>query len=500
MRIATAGLMHEANTFSVVPADLAQWQRAGILEGSDLVRQYATAQATLSGFLALGESDPQVDVVPLVSSKITPMGTITTEAFEHLVGRMLQMLQDQGPWDGVLLALHGAAVAEEFPDADGEILRRVREVVGPDTPIGVTLDMHANISAQMVANADVMTVYQTNPHVDARAQALRAGELIRDAIAGRVRPTTALEMIPVAINILRQGTDDFPMRDLLRIAREAEQEPGVLSISVVEGYPYADVAEMGMSIVVITDDDATQASRIAASLAQHTWEMREEFLGDAAGVEEALRHAAAAERFPVVLLDTGDNVGAGSPADSTHLLAAAQRLGVREVFISLCDPESVQACVGAGVGAEVSLAVGGKTDALHGEPVSVRGRVRVLTDGKWEDPGATHGGFRFFDTGTSALVRTDDGHDVLLTSRPQGTVSLQQLRAVGLEPTEQRIIIAKGVNSPRAAFEPIAAEMVYVATPGVTSADLSTFHYTRRRSMYPFEADLAWAPGQPAEV
>lgn len=197
---------------------------------------------------------------------------------------------------------------------------------------------------------------------------------------------------------------------------------------------------------------------------------------------------------------SNDNVGAGSPADSTHLLAAAQRLGVREVFISLCDPESVQACVGAGVGAEVSLAVGGKTDALHGEPVSVRGRVRVLTDGKWEDPGATHGGFRFFDTGTSALVRTDDGHDVLLTSRPQGTVSLQQLRAVGLEPTEQRIIIAKGVNSPRAAFEPIAAEMVYVATPGVTSADLSTFHYTRRRSMYPFEADLAWAPGQPAEV
>src|SRR5690625_2274578 len=145
MRIATAGLMHEANTFSEVPADLAQWQRAGILEGSDLVRQYATAQATLSGFLALGESDPQVDVVPLVSSKITPMGTITTEAFEHLVGRMLQMLQDQGPWDGVLLALHGAAVAEEFPDADGEILRRVREVVGPGTPLRVTLGELAHL-------------------------------------------------------------------------------------------------------------------------------------------------------------------------------------------------------------------------------------------------------------------------------------------------------------------------------------------------------------------
>ena len=493
MRIATAGLMHEANTFSAVPADLAQWERAGILEGAQIIEQYATAQATVSGFLAL-DHHADVEIVPLLSSKITPMGPITAEAFEHLVDRMLQLLKDQGPWDGVLLALHGAAVAEEFPDADGEILRRVREVVGPDTPVGVTLDMHANISPQMVAHADVMTVYQTNPHVDARGQALRAAELIRDTVAGRVRPTTSLEMIPVAINILRQGTDDFPMRDLLSAAREAEQESGVLSISVVEGYPYADVPEMGMSIVVITDDDAAQAERIAASLAQQTWDMREEFLGAASGVEEALRHADSAEHFPVVLLDTGDNVGAGSPADSTHLLAAAQRLGVRELFISLCDPESVQACVAAGVGAEIELSVGGKTDDLHGQPVTVRGRVRVLTDGKWEDPGATHGGFRFFDTGTGALLRTEDGHDVLLTSHPQGNVSLQQLRAVGLEPTQQRIIIAKGVNSPRAAFEPIAAEMIYVATPGVTSADLSTFRYTNRRPMYPFQADVDWSP------
>jgi microcystin degradation protein MlrC len=195
----------------------------------------------------------------------------------------------------------------------------------------------------------------------------------------------------------------------------------------------------------------------------------------------------------VVLLDTGDNVGGGSPADSTHLLAAAQRLGVRGLFHSLCDPQAVQECITAGVCATVELAVGGKTDDRHGRPVNVRGTVRLLSDGTWEDPGSTHGGFRFFDTGPGALLATEDGHDLLLTTLPQGNVSLQQLRAVGLDPTTQRIIVAKGVNSPRAAFEPIAAEMLYVGTPGVTSADLSTFTYHhRRRPMFPFEPEATY--------
>ncbi|MGC0251834.1 M81 family metallopeptidase [Pseudactinotalea sp. Z1748] len=493
MRIATLGISHEANTFSSVPASLEQWESSGILHGDQIREQYATAEATISGFLALAQHDQRIQVEPLLFSKITPMGIIPADTFEHLVGRMVTLLREDGPWDGVLLALHGAAVSEEYPDADGEILRRVREAVGPDVTVGVTLDMHANISARMVAAADVMTVYQTNPHVDARDQALRAARIVRDTIAGHRRPRMALQMVPIAINILRQGTDDFPVRDLLTAAREAEDRPGVLSVSLVEGYPYADVAEMGMSVVVITDDEDELAAVVAADLAERTWRMREHTHGLGVGIEDALQQAARADSGPVVLLDTGDNVGAGSPADSTHLLAAAQRLGVTGVFCSLSDPEAVAAAVQAGPGAQVELHVGGKTDARHGEPVRIEGQVRVITDGQWEDSGPTHGGFRFFNTGTSVLVHTTDGHDVLLTSRPVGNVSAQQLRAVGLDPTTQPIIIAKGVNSPRATFEPFAAQMIYVATPGVTSADLNTFAYSRIRPVFPFEADLDWS-------
>lgn len=494
MRIATLGISHEANTFSSVPASLDHWERSGILHGEQIIEQYATAQATISGFLALGQEDPNVHVEPLLFSRITPMGPITATAFEHLSEQMLDLLTQGRPWDGVLLALHGAAVSDEYPDADGEILRRVRQVLGPNVTVGVTLDMHANISPLMVHEADVVTVYQTNPHVDAREQALRAGRMVRDAIAGRLHPRMALQMVPVAINILRQGTDDFPVRALLDAARAAEQRPGVLSVSVVEGYPYADVPEMGMSVVVVADDDEALAGEVAAELADLTWQMREHAKGTAVSIEDALRQAARAERGPVVLLDTGDNVGAGSPGDSTHLLAAAQRMAIPGLFCSLYDPEAVRAAVQAGPGALVRLDVGGKTDTMHGEPVPIEGRVRVISDGQWEDAGPTHDGFRFFNTGVSVLVHTTDDHDVLLTSRPAGNVSSQQLRAVGLDPATQPIIIAKGVNSPRATYEPLAAQMIYVATPGVTSADLSTFTYTRRRPIFPFDSDLQWSP------
>jgi len=222
--------------------------------------------------------------------------------------------------------------------------------------------------------------------------------------------------------------------------------------------------------------------------------MRNDFLGDGVDLETALNRAVAAQRGPIVLLDVGDNVGGGSPADSTHVLAAAQRLGIRGLFHSLCDPESAQVCHAAGAGARVDLHVGAKTDALHGSPVHITGVVKHVDDGRFEDTGVTHGGFRFFNAGPRALVHTDDDHYVLLNSRPMGNTSRAELTSAGLDPTDVKIIVAKGVHSPRGAFEPIAAELIQLNTPGCTSADLSTLHYDlRRRPMFPFEPDATFS-------
>lgn len=493
MRVATLGLHHESNTFAPVPASLEQFLISGPDIGDELVAKYAESQATLAGYIEAAAADVDVELVPLVYFDLNPMGTITSEALETISQRLLAALADNGPWDAVLLALHGAAASEVHRDADGEVLERVRQLVGADVPIGVTYDMHANVSTRMVECADVVNTYMTNPHLDPRLRARQCADLVFRVVRGEIRPTMALEKPPLAVNILRQGTSDSPMKELVGLAAEAATRPGVLSVSIAEGFPYADVEEMGMAFLAVTDDDTDLAGGIARELARAAWDVRSELEGDGVAIDEALRRAAQAEAHPVVLLDVGDNVGGGSPADSTHVLAAAQRLGVGGLFQSLCDPASVAACADAGVGATVELQVGGKTDDLHGDPVAIRGVVRMLDDGKFEDTGPTHGGFRFYDAGPRALVHSDDDHMLLLTSRPRGNTSRQELVSAGLDPLMQPIIVAKGVHSPRATYEPIAAEMVRLNTPGCTSADVSALEYQHRpRPMFPYERETRY--------
>jgi len=494
IRIATAGFQHESNTFSSVPASLARWREAGILDDAAAIRaEYASSQSTLAGFFAVAAEDPEVDLVPLFFTRLMPMGAMTPEATAFIFDRILSALREQGPWDAVLLPLHGAAVSETWRDADGELVRRVREVVGPDVPIGVALDMHANVAPQLVANASVVTVYQTNPHIDAYAQARHCAELVLQTVRGRIRPTCALAMPPLVVNILCQGTEDAPMRDLLHQARVQGARAGVLSVSVVEGYPYADVPEMGMSFIAVTDHDPALAQDVVQTLANAAWAMREALNHGAVSIDAALRQAQAAATGPVVLFDVGDNVGGGSPGDSTLILHAARRLGIADLLQAVCDPEVVALAQAAGVGGRITAAVGGKSDQLHGTPFAISGVVTALSDGTYEETGPTHGGFRFFNDGASCALHTDDGYRLVLTSRSAGSASLQQFRALGIEPTAMKVIVAKGVHSPRPAMTPIAKAMIWVASAGVTSADLSTFHYQHRRvPLYPLEPDTVW--------
>lgn len=494
IRVAMAGFQHESNTFASAAASLEQWQRAGILDDAASIRaEYATSQSTLAGFFAAAAEDSEVALVPLFFTRLTPMGAITEPAITFILERIIAAIRDNGPWDAVLLPLHGAAVSLPWPDADGELARRVREVVGPDVPIGLALDMHANVSAQMVRNASVTTVYQTNPHVDAYAQALHCARLVLQTVRGRIKPTCALATPPLIVNILCQGTSDAPMSDLLREAELQRRRAGVLSVSVVEGYPYADVAEMGMSFIAVTDNDQALADDVAYQMAQAAWGMREALNQRGTPIYAALLRAQAAPAAPVVLFDVGDNVGGGSPGDSTHILHAARRLGVNGLLQALCDPQMVLRAQAAGVGGRIEGPVGGKSDHLHGAPFVIAAEVTALSDGRYEETGPTHGGFRFYNDGPSCALRTDDGFTLVLTSRGAGSSSLQQFRALGLEPTHMKTIVAKGVHSPRPAMEPIAKELIWVATPGVTTADLSTFRYQNRRApLYPFEPDTVW--------
>lgn len=492
MRLALLGMSHETNTFSRVPAT---YERFNIYRGQEIVRQYKESHSTNAGFLEAADRSG-FEVVPLIYATTGPIGTITRDAFDRIVGEMLQLLRDNGPWDGVLLAQHGAAVSEEYPDADGEIAARVRRLVGPDVPIGMALDLHTNLSQKMIANTTATVLYRSNPHLDPRPRAVECAEIIVRTIRGEVRPVQALEMPPMVINIVKQFTGEEPMLSVMRDCEEVMKRPGILSASVGEGYPYADVEEMGMGFLAVSDGDPQAAREAARWMARRAWDRRHLFVGNIPSPAEALRQAMAAPRGPVVIMDVGDNIGGGSSADSTILLAEARRQGIRgiRVFLqSLYDPESVRACVAAGVGSTVTLRVGGKTDDMHGSPVEVTGRVRVISDGQFEDPTPTHGGQRYFDGGTTAVLETTDGYTLVLTSKRVGNTSRQQMYSVGIRPEDYRIVVAKGVVSPRPAYAPIASRIILANTPGVTTADLSFFTYQRRRKpLFPFEPEARY--------
>jgi microcystin degradation protein MlrC len=499
MRLALLGYYHETNTFSSRPTDYAAFE---IQRGDEIVRDHEHATSSLAGFLSLRDL-PDVEVVPLMFANTGPLGLITADAFERIAAEEMQLLRDHGPWDGVLLVLHGAAVAANYHDADGEFAARVRAVVGPDVPVGCAMDLHANLTEQLIAATNVTILYRTNPHLDALPRARECGEIVVRAARGEIRPVQAIETPPLVINIVKQFTEDEPMRSLMADCEAVIARPGMLTASVVEGYPYADVPEMGMSFVAVHDGDPAAARDGARWLARRAWDRRAEFVGDTPGPEEALKLALAAtahatgEAKPVVLMDVGDNIGGGSSADSTILLAAAQRLGVRSYLQTLFDPEAVAACVEAGVGSTVTLDVGAKTDDLHGKPVTVTGRVRLISDGKFEDHRPTHGGWRFFDGGISVALETTDDHTIVLTSKRIGNTSIEQMYSLGIYPERKRIVVAKGVHSPRPAYMPIAAQVIMVNSPGATSSDLSSFNYQhRRKPLYPFEENAEYPEGK----
>lgn len=492
MRVAVAGILHETNTFSPIPTDMARFDDYGILRGDEIVTQHAEAHTTVAGYLAIAR-EPDVEVVPLIVAWANPAGTITASTFEILLAEVLDALREHGPWDAVLLAQHGAAVSEAFPDADFEVVRRVRELVGPAVPVGVALDMHANISAALVEQATVIVGFQTNPHIDARERADEVAGLITATVRGTIRPTMAYESIPAVINIVRQSTLESPMREIMTAATSILDEAGILSVTVAEGYPYADVAEMGMSCLVISDGSPEVAREAARRLATRIWATRDDFQGHPPGPHDAIRSSLEDAVWPTVLLDVGDNIGAGGPGHSTILLEAALAAKVTGFLVILHDRVAVDACVEAGIGATLDVQVGPPLAGMHGRPMRVHGEVRRISDGSYEEPTAVHGGFRFFKAGTTVVLDIGDDNLIVLTSKLTLPISLQQLISIGIMPAERKIIVAKGVVSPQAAYSRIAKRMMLVDTSGVTSCNLEGLEYRRRRRpLHPFESDATY--------
>jgi microcystin degradation protein MlrC len=348
----------------------------------------------------------------------------------------------------------------------------------------------------MVAATDALVAYRTNPHVDQRDRGIEATQLMARTLAGEIRPTQAAAFPPVVINIECQDPavppclPHYEAAARLRAGYENASAAGpiargtVLSTSVVLGFPYADVPEMGSSTIAVTHDDPAAARRHAEALGDGLWQARDTFRPALEGIEAALDRAAAFAG-PICLLDMGDNVGGGSPADGMALARAILRWGMRASFVCVCDPEAAARAAAAGTGARLRLAVGGHAAEWAGDPesqsIEAEWRVRSVGDGRFTESRPRHGGATSFDQGVTAVLDHDDGLTVMVTTRRMAPFSLEQLRHAGLDPAAFRLLVAKGVHAPVAAYGEVCREFIRVNTPGVTTADLSRLAYRHRR-------------------
>src|SRR5262245_59587948 len=329
--------------------------------------------------------------------------------------------------------------------------------------------------------------YQQNPHLDTRERGRRAASIMARTVRGEVKPVQVIVKPPMVYNIIFQNTYADPLLPITRASMELERtSPKVLATSVMGGYQYGDVPYMGPSVIVVTDNDRELADREAKRLAQMLWDSRDKIVLNLADLARAVRQAMAAAKFPVALFDTGDNIGGGTAGDSTFLLEELLKQKAAGWVMTIADRAAVEGAMKSGVDGTFDMPVGGKTDNLHGKPVRIRGTVKSLHNGQYIETEVRHGGGRYFNLGRTAVIEVegstrDDKNLLVLTTLRSSPNSIHQLVSLGIYPERQKILVAKGTIAPRAAYEPVAAQIIPVDSPGPAAVNPARFTFRNVR-------------------
>lgn len=488
MRIVTGTISHETNVLSNIATDLEQFRRRRLLYGEEVFEYHRDTKTPVGGLMD-GCTRHGFELIPTVFASATPSGTITAEAFDTLLGQILEGIEGAREFDGVAMHLHGAGVAENHDDIEGHILAEVRKVIG-DKPLVSTFDLHANHTRLTVESADVLIGYDTYPHVDGYERGVEAIDVIARLLDGSLVPTKAFRQPPMMPALQAQFTGKYPMSRLIEEAHRMEGKEAVETVTVAAGFPWSDFEDVGLSFIVTTNDDQALADRLADELQELAWGMRRDFLVKPVPVKDALRRVKAATGGPYILADIGDNPGGGAPEDGTVVLRAILEEGLEGgVLAVIWDPEAVEKASASGLGTKVTVELGGKTDDLHGKPLEVTGTVKTLTDGKWIVKGPMGTGSES-DMGETAVLLVG-GNEVIVTSKRLQPMDLELYRSLGIEPTERKFIVVKSSVHYRAAHEPIAEEIIELDTPGLTSPRLAGFGFKKlRRPIFPLDVEM----------
>ena len=491
MKFLIARFNHETNTFSPVSTTLADFEP---LYGEDALADQRHARTAMGAFIRLVESQAEATLITPVSATANPSGTVAADAYTHLTDAILAGVREQP--DAILLDLHGALVAENAADGEGELLAAIRSIA-PDTPVAVALDLHGNVTPKMVANADILVSFKTYPHIDMAETGEHAGRLMMDLLAGRTRPMSHLVQLPLLSHTLRSNTNEGAMQRAVEAARRAEQSAGVLAVSVMAGFSLADFEDAGVSVIVVTDNDRALADEVASHLAQQIWREREGFVYQSEPLAQSIARAKAMQaepdEGPILLLDHSDNVMSGGTCDTMDVLQAVLKAQLSSILVGpICDPQAVQRLwkmrptdvVSAEIGNRIPLAQQGITK----KPVRLTGVVRAKSDGEFTVSGPIYTGAKV-SMGRTVLFDTIDALIVICEQRTE-PFDMGIFSCVGLDPSKYDYLLLKSRMYCRPVFGAIAKGLIECDsdTGGPTSSNYAFFPFTQlRRPMFPLD-------------
>lgn len=474
MRIVIGCLMHESNTFSKIPTDISSFKNTQLLTGRQIIDHHKGNRTEIGGMLS-ALAGKRARIIPTIAAVALPSGIVKKDTYNYLKEQFLTAIRESKDPDGILFALHGSMVAEGVDDPEADLLQETREIVGDDVLMGITLDLHANVSDAMVSNADFLLGYRTHPHTDQWERGEQAGRIMISLLEKRIKPVKSFLKLPF---ILPAETSPEPREKILRKIQGLEKEDGILTASFFLGYPWADVPVIGPAVVVVAKENTKLAEEGTSRLAQLARELRDDFPLPTLSVDDAINEAMTEENGPIVLCDMGDCLFGGASGDVTTFLSALKRRkAANAALAAIVDPDAVQKTIRAGVGKMVKLKVGGKLDRDNSEPVQVEGKVKlIVSNPQLED--SIHRSYEV-NMGYVAVLELPYSTDLILAERGGKVYEPAFLRNLGIDPERKKIIILKDAFCPILTYKDMAREVILVDSPGWCCQNLKKINYRR---------------------
>jgi microcystin degradation protein MlrC len=499
--VLVASFIHESNTFVTNPkvTDRDDFRERREYFGEDVVENLRGTATGVGGVIDVAEAE-SVDLRPVLAASATPGAPVKAETYDFYTDRIVEGVREHVEQiDGVILPLHGAMVPEHGHDGEGPLIARIREVVGPDVPISVTLDLHGNVTDEMIAEADSLVGFKKYPHLDKAETGQLGMNILLEAIRGNVEPEVYIERPPQIIYQPKAYTQSGPMAEIMDRAREHQQRDGVLAVSVFIGYYHADIPEMGVTTPVVTDGDPALARKISRELAETLWGRREEFVEDYPGPAEAVAEAGELtdelddDAGPVVMGDFGSNPGGGGASDGTTILQAMLDQEIENAgYAIMYDPEVVEQSRDAGVGSSITVALGAKSDDRHGEPIeNLNAYVKAITDGQYVNTGTSHSGYGIQnDLGPTVHLKCGPHRklDVIVSGTRESAFDAEVWRHIGIQPERLDVLCIPSFIAFLGDYEPLSGGVVLADTPGASAVNPARFEYEHiPRPIFPLD-------------